>query len=64
MITDEQRMACNAFYQTFGLLHDGRIGTLRHQTGATYKVRLHECRQEGDEFIFRLEILDKAEGSA
>jgi len=45
-------------------LHDGRIGTLRHQSGATYKVRLHECRQEGDEFIFRLEILDKAEGSA
>jgi len=64
MITDEQRMACNAFYRTFGLLREGRVASLPHENGGTVLVSLHECRQEGDEFVFRLEILAQAEGSA
>ena len=63
MITAERRMPCAAFYRTYGVLRLGEVASLRHNNGGTALVSLHECRQEGDEFIFRLEILDKAVGT-
>jgi hypothetical protein len=50
--------------KTFGRLIGGRIGTLRHESGQIFKVRVGGFDRIGDECHFTLEIVDEAAGNA
>jgi len=65
LITPDHRMAWDQWVRVFGALREeGETGTMRHDSGRVFKVRLHSYRRDGEDCVFQLEILDEAEGSA
>jgi hypothetical protein len=64
-ITPEHRMAWDEWERAFGHLRKaGETGTMRHESGRVFKVRLHSYWRDGEDCVFQLEILDEAQGSA
>jgi hypothetical protein len=61
-ITDDQRMAWPEWERVFGPLREpGEIGTLEHESGRAFKVRLHSYGRDGEDCVFQLEIIDEAQ---
>jgi hypothetical protein len=64
-ITPDHRMAWDEWERVFGSLRKaGEIGTMQHESGRVFKVRLHSYRRDGEDCVFQLEIIDEAQGSA
>jgi len=63
-ITDPMRMQAADFERVFGAMREGHTGTLVHESGRTFKVRLHSEEPDGDEVVFCFEILAEAAGQA
>jgi hypothetical protein len=61
-ITDECRMAWPEWERAFGALREpGEIGSLQHESGQAFFVRLHSYRRDGEDCVFQLEIIDEAQ---
>jgi hypothetical protein len=62
--TAQQTAPWDLWERSFGLLRDGAIGTVRHDGGKTFRVRLLTWERVGDQCHFVLDIIDEAAGNA